>query len=205
MDPAVAALSFQVLFAAIAFGWRSVQQWQRTGSTGFVAHRERGAAAKAAGIALTAGVVLLVAGTAVVERATWEAREVAGILVMVAGFTVTLVAQRAMKDSWRIGVHPTERTELVSAEPFAWVRNPVFTGMLTFAAGTLLVVPSRLTACGAAALVVGIVAQVLLVEEPHLRFQHGAAYDAYVTRSGRFLPASGEVEDPRHPSSRPSP
>ncbi len=114
--------------------------------------------------------------------------DVTGVLVMVAGFALTLAAQRAMQDSWRIGVDPTELTELVTAGPFTRVRNPIFTGMLAYSAGTLLVVPSSLTACGTAALAVGIVAQVVFVEEPHLRRRHGPAYDAYVTRSGRFLP-----------------
>lgn len=34
----------------------------------------------------------------------------------------------------------------------------------------------------------GIVAQVLAVEEPHLRRQHGPDYDDYASRTGRFLP-----------------
>jgi hypothetical protein len=41
------------MFVLLAFGWRTVAQARATGSTGFVAHRERGPVAKAAGAALT--------------------------------------------------------------------------------------------------------------------------------------------------------
>ncbi len=37
------------------------------------------------------------------------------------------------------------------------------------------------------ALVIGIVGQVVLIEKPHLRRQHGSAYEGYQARTGRFL------------------
>lgn len=63
------------------------------------------------------------------------------------------------------------------------------TPMLLFAAGSALAVPTPLTVAGLLLAGAGIVAQVLRVEEPHLRRQHGPAYDAYLARTGRFLPA----------------
>lgn len=71
---------------------------------------------------------------------------------------------------------------------FGRVRDPIFTAMLTFAVGSALAVPSLLTGVGLAALATGIVGQVVLVEEPHLRRQHGPAYIGYQARTGRFLP-----------------
>jgi protein-S-isoprenylcysteine O-methyltransferase Ste14 len=49
---------------------------------------------------------------------------------MLAGLLVTLPAQRAIGESWRIGVDPDERTELVTAGLFGRLRTPIFTGML---------------------------------------------------------------------------
>ncbi len=39
MDPARTTLVLQVAFVLLAFGWRSLQQRRRTGSTGFVLQR----------------------------------------------------------------------------------------------------------------------------------------------------------------------
>jgi protein-S-isoprenylcysteine O-methyltransferase Ste14 len=41
------------------------------------------------------------------------------------GLAGSLLAQLAMGDSWRIGVDESEKTELVTAGPFAVVRNPI--------------------------------------------------------------------------------
>ncbi len=63
--------------------------------------------------------------------------------------------------------------------------------MLVFAFGTVMVVPGLVTILGLVTLAAGIVGQVLLVEEPHLRRQHGSAYEGYQARTGRFLPRLG--------------
>ena len=120
---------------------------------------------------------------------------------MLGGLALTLAAQRSLGTSWRIGVDPQERTALVTGGQFARVRNPIFTGMLLFAAGSVMVVPGGLTLLGLALLrlkgaAAGILAQVRLVEEPHLRRQHGAAYEDYVARTGRSLPWTGHGEQP---------
>jgi hypothetical protein len=46
---------------------------------------------------------------------------------------LTVIAQFAMAESWRIGVDPNERTPLVTTGAFAMVRNPIFTAMLVTA------------------------------------------------------------------------
>lgn len=188
MDPVAATLVLQAAFVLLAFGWRTAAQLRATGSTGFVAHRERGPVAKTAGLALTFGLLAVVAGTLLADPHDWDAPAAVGALLMLGGLILCLAAQRAMGASWRIGVDPDERTRLVTTGLFATVRNPIFTAMILFAAGSALAVPTVVTLVGLALAAAGIFAQVLLVEEPHLRRQHGADYDAYVSRSGRFLP-----------------
>lgn len=186
----------QGAFAVVAIGWRSVQQRRRTGSSGVVVRRERGAAAGGAGLLLVLGVATLAAGTAKSARSTpsrWSTRSALGAAAMLAGTGITVAAQRAMGASWRIGVDPDERTALVTSGPFRRVRNPIFSGMLLFAAGNALAVPNRLTLAGVLQLTAGINAQVLLVEEPHLRRQHGTRYADYAASSGRFLPSLGPL------------
>lgn len=189
MGPVTTTLVLQGVFVLLAFGWRTVAQARSTGSTGFVAHRERGAVAKAAGAVLTVGLLAVVAGTALAPGARgWGALAVLGTAAMLAGLVVTLAAQQAMGPSWRIGVDPDERTGLVTAGLFGRVRNPIFSGMLLFVTGSVLAVPTPVTVLGLLAATAGICAQVRLVEEPHLRRQHADAYEAYLARTARFLP-----------------
>lgn len=193
MGPVTTTLALQAVFVLLAFGWRTAAQLKATGSTGFVAHRERGFTAKAAGLALTVGLLVVVAGTVLADGKDWDALAALGTAAMLGGLVLCLAAQRSMGLSWRIGVDPDERTDLVTTGLFGRVRNPIFTAIIAFAAGSALAVPTALTVLGLVLATAGIVAQVLLVEEPHLRRQHGPAYDAYSARSGRFLPALAKV------------
>lgn len=188
MDPTRTTLFLQAAFALTAFGWRLVMQRRRTGSTGFVVQRDRGLIAKVTGLSMVIGVVLLAAGTVLAPESDWSTLAVAGTAAMICGLTLTLAAQQAMGASWRIGVDPKERTELITAGLFGRVRNPIFTAMLTFALGGVLAVPGLVTGLGFCALAAGIVGQVRLVEEPYLSRQHGPDYEHYRARTGRFFP-----------------
>ena len=182
--------SFEVAFVGLAVAWRTAKQRRDTGSTGFVALRERGRPARVAAIAMVLGVVGLAGAPAVAyaQAANWDAAATAGVALMAFGLVLTLVAQQQMGRSWRIGVDPDERTELVTAGVFGSVRNPIFTGMIGFALGAALAVPNAWSGVGATLLTLGIIAQVLLVEEPYLRRVHGRAYADYASSAGRFLP-----------------
>ena len=107
MDPVTTTLALQAAFVLLAFGWRTFAQLRATGSTGFVAHRERGAVAKAAGLALTLGLLAVVAGTLLADARDWTALAAGGVLAMLAGLVLCLAAQRSMGLSWRIGVDLT--------------------------------------------------------------------------------------------------
>ncbi|MGY5883100.1 hypothetical protein [Modestobacter lacusdianchii] len=56
-----------------------------------------------------------------------------------------------------------------------------------------------LGAAALAALVVAVQLQVRSIEEPYLRAVHGAAYLAFATRAGRFLPGIGRLPAPADP------
>lgn len=185
------ALGMLALYGLVAFVGRSLLQWKRTGSTGFRGvHGRPGSAAWWAGVLMglaLVGLVLAPIGAlsgAAAPVAAWRVGLGAGLLL--AGLGLTVVAQLAMGDAWRIGVQQGERTELRTEGPFAWCRNPIFTGALVLALGVVTWVP--LAAPALLALAVGLELQVRKVEEPHLLAIHGARYEAYVARTGRFLP-----------------
>lgn len=202
MKMAAVALILYAAYLVLAFGIRTLIQLRRTGSTGFHGVGGRpGSAEWLAGVGF--GVALLVGAVApvlalldVVEPIsaldTTVAR-VVGLLFAVGGIGLTFYAQVAMGASWRIGVEPTERTRLVTAGPFALVRNPIFAAMLPTAFGLTLLVPSWVAIVGFAGLIVALELQVRVVEEPYLLRTHGPAYATYAARVGRFIPGVGRL------------
>jgi protein-S-isoprenylcysteine O-methyltransferase Ste14 len=99
-----------------------------------------------------------------------------------------------MGDSWRVGVEPEERTELVVSGPFAVVRNPIFGLASLMAIGFTLMVPSVLAFVALAIVVLSIELVVRVVEEPYLLRVHGDSYRRYASRVGRFVPGTGLLE-----------
>jgi protein-S-isoprenylcysteine O-methyltransferase Ste14 len=116
-----------------------------------------------------------------------------GLALAVAGIGLTFYAQLGMGESWRIGVDPQERTELVTGGPFGLVRNPIYSAMIPTAFGLGLLVPSALAIAGFATLLLALELQVRVVEEPYLLRAHGERYAGYARRVGRFLPAIGRL------------
>lgn len=123
--------------------------------------------------------------------------QILGIALAGVGIVGTLIAQLQMGASWRIAVDETERTALFTGGVFRMVRNPIFTGVVTALLGLTLMVPNLIAVVGLAAAVIGIQIQVRLVEEPYLRGLHGAAYDDYASRVGRFVPGIGRIRSPQ--------
>ncbi|WP_078282982.1 methyltransferase family protein [Mycobacteroides franklinii] len=197
---AMAALALYLVFIAAGLGWKSYRQWRATGSTGFRGfHGSPGSREWLAGMGFIAAIavtllapILQLTGL-VSPLATLDNRPVhiAGIALAVSGIVATIGAQQTMGESWRVGVDTRETTTLVSTGVFGWVRNPIFTAMLTFAAGAALMTPNPLAFSGFALLATSIELQVRAVEEPYLLAAHGATYREYGTRVGRFLPGIG--------------
>ena len=196
------ALGLLGLYAVLALGVRAVVQLQRTGSTGVI-----GISGRPGSIEWVSGVLFELAIGVVVAGAILDLSDVldpisaldggflqaVGIVLAVVGLVATLGAQFAMGDSWRVGVDPAERTELVTDGPFSLVRNPIYAGVIPFFAGIMLLVPNLVAIGGFALLVLGLELQTRLVEEPYLRRVHGPAYVDYAARVGRFVPGVGRL------------
>ncbi|MGZ8745571.1 MAG: methyltransferase family protein [Mycobacterium sp.] len=199
--PIVALVLFAV-FALLGFGWRSWEQRRRTGSTGF-----RGITGRPGSLEWFAGVGFIVAeGVAVFGpilqllgvvsplgflHTPWI--QITGAVIAVLGIATTVYAQLDMGDSWRIGVDKRETTTLVRTGVFGWVRNPIFTAMMTFGLGIALLTPNLVGLVGFVLLVVTIELQVRAVEEPYLLATHGDAYRDYLAGVGRFVPGVGRA------------
>jgi protein-S-isoprenylcysteine O-methyltransferase Ste14 len=81
---------------------------------------------------------------------------------------------------------PTAR--LVVGGPFQWVRNPGYVAVVSLVVGQALLLGSRTVLAYAALLAIAFHLFVVLYEEPTLRRQFGAEYEAYCNAVPRWLP-----------------
>lgn len=199
--PTIALVLFAV-FALLGFGWRSWEQRRRTGSTGFRGISGRPGSVEwfagvgfiiSMGIAVFAPILQMLGVVAPVNflHAPWI--QITGAVIAVIGIATTVYAQLDMGDSWRIGVDKSETTTLVRTGVFGWVRNPIFTAMMTFGLGLALITPNPVAVIGFVLLIVTIELQVRVVEEPYLLTAHGEAYRDYLAAVGRFIPGVGRT------------
>jgi protein-S-isoprenylcysteine O-methyltransferase Ste14 len=200
LTAATIALVLLAVFGVLGFGWRSWLQHRRTGSTGFRGVSGRiGSVEWVAGVGFVVALVATVVGPALqlcraivpLRHAEWI--HVTGIVVATIGIALTVWAQLDMGDAWRIGVDASETTELVQRRVFGLVRNPIYTAMLVFDVGIVLLTPNFVTIAGLVLAIAALELQVRHVEEPYLLAKHGAAYRRYTARVGRFIPGVGLI------------
>ncbi len=109
------------------------------------------------------------------------------------GIGLTVWAQLAMGDSWRIGVDSEETTELVHSGIFGLVRNPIYAAILVFDFGIALLATNLVTTAGLLLVLAALELQVRRVEEPYLLAKHGGHCRDYTARVGRFVPGVGLI------------
>jgi protein-S-isoprenylcysteine O-methyltransferase Ste14 len=206
---AVAALVLYGFSLALTFGVRIAVQLSRTGSTGVhgIAPGAKplewlagGLFAGGLAMGLAAPIAALLGVLEPIPAVDGIVGHAVGVVLAVSGVLLTFAAQMAMGESWRIGVDPGERTELVTSGPFGLVRNPIYSAMIPTVIGLVLMVPSALSLGAIIALVAGLELQVRLVEEPYLLKVHGFAYANYAARVGRFIPGVGMLAASSPPS-----
>jgi protein-S-isoprenylcysteine O-methyltransferase Ste14 len=194
------ALVLWLVYFLITLVLRAALHARRTGHSGLLLMRARagstqwwGELAESVAIALGVAAAVLADDLEPLEALDTGAGHVAGVVVYSAGVAGVALSQEAMGASWRIGQDAGERTGLVTAGPFSLVRNPIFSSLVLVQAGLALLVPNALALAGLVLLLVSIQVQVRLVEEPHLRRVHGAAYEDYAAKVGRFIPGLGRL------------
>lgn len=109
-----------------------------------------------------------------------------GFGVLLFALIWTVIAQKDMKSSWRIGIDTKTETELITSGLFQFSRNPIFLGMILSLVGLFLLTPNALTALF---LVLGyILIQIQIrLEEEFLTNQHGQIYLDYSQKVNRYI------------------
>ena len=103
---------------------------------------------------------------------------------------LTFICWRKMGRSWRIGIDPNEKTELVVTGPYRYVRHPIYALSVAIGLCAIVAVPSVpvLIVAGIHVLFLQIEAR---REESYLIKVQGKVYEDYRQRVGRFIPRLG--------------
>lgn len=201
---ALPALLIYVLFLLVTFGGKSLAMKRRTGSTGFHGMaKEEGPVERFAGLLIIIGSIGALLAPILQLTGTVEPFDFLdagwigwiGLALVLGGWALCLLAQAAMGESWRIGVEPGERTELVTGGLFARSRNPFFGAVFVFSLGLFLMVPNPVAVVAGLCLFLGFEIQVRTVEEPNLRQVFGEEYERYGRKVGRFFPGIGRFRE----------
>ncbi len=112
---------------------------------------------------------------------------VLGVVLVVGGYAGTLWCYAALGDAWRLGVRKREKTTLVKHGPYRWVRHPIYLFQTLMVAGAVLLLPSLFIIFLFVLHLVCITVKAV-DEEAYLLRVHGPEYQAYLARSGRFIP-----------------
>jgi protein-S-isoprenylcysteine O-methyltransferase Ste14 len=196
------AIWLLVAFGVLTLGVRVAIQLRRTGRTGLIGLRQDAGVADwlsgilfigGMGLGVTSPVLVLQDHLDPIEALDVDALQVIGIVLAAAGGVAVFGAQLGMGESWRIGVSDAERTDLITAGWFSFVRNPIYTAMIVGWSGFALLVPTWLGIAAVAVISAGLEIQVRFVEEPYLLRTHSDAYRAYAARVGRFVPGIGRL------------
>jgi len=100
---------------------------------------------------------------------------------------ITFVCWRKMGRSWRIGIDPGEKLELISTGPYRLVRHPIYALRMVINICAFVMAPTLLVLLTAAAdfLLLQIEAR---REERYMESTHGGIYTKYKNSVGRFVP-----------------
>jgi protein-S-isoprenylcysteine O-methyltransferase Ste14 len=92
-----------------------------------------------------------------------------------------------LKESWRVGVHEHQKTQLIQNGIYQYVRNPYFLSYFIMFLSLFLVRPS-LVMVVLIAISIAIFHRMVLKEETHLLKIHGTQYEKYKEATGRYIP-----------------
>ena len=189
---------YLIAYFAIAFVWRSVAVWRRTGVNPYVLGRTDSAYDYLGLVFRLTFVLLAVAiflfsfsprGYEFMLPIGWlehAAAKWTGLGLLSTSMSWTVIAQAHLGAAWRVGIDQVNRTELVHRGLFTISRNPIFLGMRITLLGIFLLIPNAITLL---TLVLGEVLMQIQVrlEEEHLARLHGANYDEYRRRVRRWI------------------
>lgn len=111
-----------------------------------------------------------------------------GLVLAVAGIAIAVWALRTLGRHFDLELEVHADHELVRRGPYAFVRHPIYAGLIVHTVGLCLASGNVLLIAGSALVTVPILVLRARAEERLLREQFGAEYDAYAKRVGMLVP-----------------
>lgn len=118
-------------------------------------------------------------------RSPWVSH--AGLILFGISIVMGWIFSAQLKESWRVGVHRDQKTELIRAGIYARLRNPYFVSYFIMFLGLFLVRPS-IAMAGLVTVAVTLYHRMVLKEEACLLTLHGKEYENYRNETGRYWP-----------------
>jgi protein-S-isoprenylcysteine O-methyltransferase Ste14 len=117
----------------------------------------------------------------------WEIPGSFGAAACIFALAASFHCWREMGTSWRIGIDPKEKTEMIVSGAYRRLRHPIYALSILLVLGSLAASPSFVM------LAVATIHSILMIteavrEEKYMLATHGQAYADYMKRTGRFLP-----------------
>lgn len=110
-----------------------------------------------------------------------------GIIIAILGDIVFVISVWTMKDSWRAGVSPTDKTELVTTGIYQISRNPAFLGFDLVYVGVFLIFFNWVLFLVSVFAMIMFHLQIVNVEENFLLDSFGEDYIAYKKKANRYF------------------
>lgn len=112
----------------------------------------------------------------------------AGLVLVVMGAVVNVWGRAVLKGAWANQIKIYEGHELVTRGPFGVVRHPLYASLIWMALGGSLIYANLLSLAGALGVFVPMMYARARKEDALLSAAFGAAYDAYRSSTGMFVP-----------------
>jgi len=110
-----------------------------------------------------------------------------GALLTAVGVAFAIWARRHIGRNWSGQVTIRKEHELIRTGPYAHIRHPIYTGILTAVAGTAIAIGEYRAILAFAVIAIGFVVKAKR-EESFLAMQFGPAFDEHRRHTGFFLP-----------------
>ncbi len=115
-----------------------------------------------------------------------SAIKIIGLVFTSLAFVLGISTLITMKDSWRVGIRPEQRTDLIIIGFFKFSRNPYFLSYDLMFIGIFLVFPTLVYLIFYLTFIL-IVHLMIMDEEKHLIEQHGDSYKNYKDSVNRYF------------------
>jgi protein-S-isoprenylcysteine O-methyltransferase Ste14 len=121
-----------------------------------------------------------------INRLDYGIIKIIGLILVSISLILGFISLITMRDSWRVGIRPEQRTDLITNGVFRFSRNPYFLSYILIFLGCFLII---LTYVFLIIYLIWIILIHLLIldEEKYLTEQHGDIYKDYKSRVNRYL------------------